>query len=105
MREEEAGAAAADKETLHRRLDDLSRRLEVRTREFAEKGHLMTPHEAFANEIRARQARLREKVREAERRGTAWGALRAEVTRDYSSLYDDLLQFEERLDLDSMRRP
>jgi len=87
-----------------RKLDDLSRRLDARTREFAQTGEFSDVHEALISQIRQRHDKLRTKVDAAAREGTSWDLVRAEFTRDHSSIFDDLLQLEERLDVDAMKK-
>ena len=44
------------------------------------------------------------KVDAAAREGTSWDLLRAELTRDHSSIFDNLLQIEERLGAEAMKK-
>jgi tetrahydromethanopterin S-methyltransferase subunit G len=93
-----------DLTAFRRKLDDLSQRLDARTREFAQSGEFSNVHEALMREIRQRQDELRTKVDAAAREGTWWDLVRAEFTRDHSSIFDDLLQLEERLDADALKK-
>jgi hypothetical protein len=93
-----------DLAALRRKLDDLSRRLDARTREFAQTVEFSDVHEALISQIRQRHDKLRTKVDAAAREGTSWDLVRAEFTRDHSSIFDDLLQLEERLDVDAMKK-
>ena len=93
-----------DLAALRRKLDDLSRRLDARTREFAQTGEFSDVHEALISQIRQRHDELRTKVDAAAREGTSWDLVRAEFTRDHSSIFDDLLQLEERLDVDAVKK-
>jgi len=87
-----------------RKLDDLSHRIEARTREFEQSGEFSDIHERLINEIRQRQDKLRMKVDAAAREGASWDLVRAEFNRDHNSIFDDLLQIEERLDADAMKK-
>ena len=93
-----------DLAVFRRKLDDLSRRIDARTREFKQNGEFSDVQEAMINQICQRQDKLRMKVDAAAREGTSWDLVRAEFTRDHSSIFDDLLQFEERLDADAMKK-
>ena len=86
------------------KLDDLSRRIDARKREFEKNGEFSDVHEALISEIRQRQDKLRMKVDAAAREGTNWDLVRAEFTRDHRSIFDDLLQIGERLDADAMKK-
>ena len=88
----------------HSTLDDLSHRIDARTREFKQNGEFSDVHEAMINQICQRQDKLRMKVDAAVREGTSWDLVRAEFIRDHSSIFDDLLQIEERLDADAMKK-
>jgi hypothetical protein len=87
-----------DKTEFRKKLDEFSERLRARTEEFRKQGEFSDVHEALLNQIRQRNDALRKRVAETEQRGTAWDLIKAEFVRDYSSLFDDMLEFEERLD-------
>ena len=86
------------------KLDDLSRRIDARKREFEKNGEFSDIHEALISEIRERQDKLRRKVDAAAREATRWDLVRAEFTRDHKSIFDDLLQIGERLDADALKK-
>jgi hypothetical protein len=93
-----------DKTAFRKKLDELSDRLHARMEEFRKKGEFSDIHEALMNQIRERNEELKKKVSEAEQKGTRWQLMKAEFARDYSSLFDDLLEFEERLDAEIMKK-
>ena len=93
-----------DLAAFQRKFDDLSRRIDVRTREFEQNGEFSDSHEELISEIRQRQDKLRMKVDAAAREGTSWDLLSAELTRDHRSIFDNLLQIEERLDAEAMKK-
>jgi hypothetical protein len=95
---------SGDWAALRRTLDELSHRLDARTREFAQNGEFSDVHEALISEIRKRQDKFRTKVDAAAREGKSWDLVRAAFARDHSSIFAFLLQFEERLDADAMRK-
>jgi hypothetical protein len=76
----------------------LSRRIQERVRALDEAGRLPGQIEGLASEIRASQKQLRDRVAAAIRSGDAWSVMKAEFMRDYSSLSDNLLGFEQRID-------
>ena len=89
---------------LQKKLDDLSARLRARIEEFRQKGEFSDTHAALLKEIRQRNDALKSKVAEAGQKGTTWDLVKAEFARDYSSLFDDLLEIEERLDAEAMKQ-
>ena len=95
---------SGDLAALRSALDDLSHRLDAQTREFAQNGEFSDVHEALISEIRKRQDEFRTKVDAAARQGKSWDLVRADFARDHSAVFDLLLQFEERLDADAMKK-
>jgi hypothetical protein len=92
-----------EKSTFRKKLDELSARLHARANEFRQKGEFSDTHEALLNRIQQHHEALSKKVAEAEAKGTTWDLVKTELERDYSALFDNLLEFEERLDTESMR--
>jgi len=90
--------------SLRGKLDELSHRLDARTQEFVQLGEFSDIHEALIGEIRQRHDKLRAKVDAAAGEGMSWDLVKAEFNRDHSSIFDDLLQIEERLDADAMKK-
>jgi hypothetical protein len=95
---------SGDWAALHKTLDDLSHRLDARTLEFAQNGEFSDIHDSLIREIRKRQDEFRTKVGAAARQGKSWDLVRADFARDHSAIFDLLLQFEERLDADAMKK-
>lgn len=93
-----------EKDDLRRRLDDLSRRLESRVRDFTEKGAFSDLHRRSATELRQRQAELVKRIDAAAHAGTAWEMTKAELARDFASLFDDFTQFEQALEAARMKK-
>jgi hypothetical protein len=91
---------------LARELEELSRRLESRIREFTTSGQLSSVDNS-TREIREHEAKLKGKVDEALRKGTAWEIIKAEFMRDYETLFDNFTRWEARLDagLSKDRKP
>jgi len=94
-----------EQEEFHKKLNALAERIRMRKEEFQKTGEFSDTHRALANQIERRHGELRQRVAEEQRKGTAWDLIKAELTRDYSAIYDDLLTLEERLDKATMRQP
>ncbi len=56
-------------------------------------------HQTMIEEIKRRQ----KKITSAEAKGAAWDVIKSEAERDFSSLFDDLAQINEKLDVGGMR--
>jgi hypothetical protein len=93
-----------EKTALQSKLDELSDRLRRRNEELTKLGEFSAIHQAVLTEIQYRSDALRRRVRETEDEGLTWQLIKAEIARDLSSLYDDLLQFEDRLDSEAMKK-
>jgi len=89
--------------SFRKKLDDLSARLHARSEELRRTGEFRDIHAKLLDEIHHRNDALKGKVAEAERKGTTWELVKAGLARDYSSLFDDLLQVEARLDAATMK--
>lgn len=92
-----------DTAEFRRKLDDFSARLTARIEEFTKTGEFLPAHKELANQLRLRSDRLQARVVDAEQQGTSWDLIKAEAVRDYSSLFDDFLALEERLDAEFMK--
>ena len=92
------------KSELKSRLDELSTRLSAREAELRKSGEFSDVHRAVLTEIKQHSDALRRRVEDAESGGSAWELIRTEFARDFGSLYDDLLQLEERLDSEAMKK-
>jgi hypothetical protein len=93
-----------DHAAFRKKLDDFSERLHARTEEFRRTGEFSDIHATLLNDIGRRNDALKSKVAEAEHKGKTWDLVKAELARDYGSLFDDLLQIEERLDAATMKQ-
>src|SRR5271166_4788646 len=92
-----------DKVAFQSKLDELSDHLRAREDDFRKTGQFSDIHEAFLKRIQQRGDGLKKKVAQAERTGTTWELMKTELQRDYNSIFDDLLQLEERLDEEFMK--
>lgn len=84
--------------TLDRDLAELSARVAERVRQLKSSGRFPDTFDGPMNEMRARQRALRDRVAEAIRSGGEWHIAKAELTRDYRALFDNLLALEHRID-------
>ena len=93
----------AERDGMRARLDEFSRRLDARTREFEQRGELSDLHRSLLGQIEGRRQGLQAKLASAEASGSTWEVVKAEFERDFSSIHDDLLLLDERLDADQMK--
>ena len=93
----------AERDRMRARLDEFSRRLDARTREFENRGEFSDLHRSLIGKIERRRERLRAKLASAEASGSTWEVVKVELERDFSSIDDDLLLLDERLDADQMK--
>jgi protoheme ferro-lyase len=93
----------AERDALKGRLDDFSRRLDAHVRDWKERGEFTDLHRNLIEEITQRHDQIQKKLALAEAHGTPWDVIKIETERDFSSLFDDLLQISERLDSDEKK--
>ncbi|MDX3967160.1 MAG: hypothetical protein QHD01_11245 [Bradyrhizobium sp.] len=93
-----------EKTDLRSRLNELSDRLSAREAELRKYGEFSEEHRLLLTEMQRRSDALRRRVEEAESGGSAWQLIRTEFARDFGSLYDDLLQLEDRLDSEAVKK-
>jgi len=96
-------SSTEDLTALRTKLDVLSRRLDVQTDEFQQSGEFLYLHRELMAKISKRHDSLRRRVETAARQGTTWDLIKAEFARDFSSIFDDLLLLEQRLEASMMR--
>ena len=94
----------SDLDAFRRELDEFSSRLDMRIREFREKGRFSDLDHHFLAKAQHRADRLRAHIAEAEKHGTAWDLLKAQATRDFNALADDVEVFERRFDAEFMNQ-
>ena len=92
-----------ERDNLKAKLDEFSRRLDAHVRDLKEQGQFTEEHRRLIAEITQRHDQMQRKLALAEAKGTAWEVFKRETERDFSSLFDDLLQINERLDTDEMK--
>ena len=93
----------------HAELDDrltlLSSRIAERVRQLKEHGRFTDEFERVASDIDARQKRLNARVSVAIDWGENWDTIKAELERDYSSLFDNVTAFEQQIEADFAKQP
>ena len=93
----------------HTELDDrlasLSCRIAERVRQLKEHGRFTDEFERVVSEIQARQERLNARVSAAIDSGKSWDLIKAELERDYSSLFDNAASFEQKIEADFAKPP
>ena len=93
----------SERDELKDKLNDFSRRLEAQVRDLKERGEFTDVHRRLIEDITQRHDQIRKKVALAENRGTPWDVIKSQTERDFSSIFDDLLQIGEKLDSDEMK--
>jgi hypothetical protein len=93
-----------DHHSLRDKLDDFSRRLDARVREFKERGEFSDTHEAFTESIRRREASIKEKLDSAINKGARWDSMKYEFDRDFNGLIDEFARWGEQLDAETLKR-
>ncbi len=93
----------AERDELKDKLDDFSRRLDAQVRDLKERGEFADVHRRLIEDITRRHDQIRKKIALAEEHGTPWDLIKTQTERDFSSIFDDLLQIGEKLDSDEMQ--
>ena len=88
----------ADRDALNKRFDDFSGRLDDHVRDIKERGLFSESHQRLVADMTQRRDQINKKLASAEAEGRPWRVIRSEIERDFGSLFDDLLQLNERLD-------
>ncbi len=94
----------SDIDVLRYKLDKLSAQLRRRKEELTQFDEFSDIHQALLTEIQDRHDVLRMRVEKAEESGSTRELIRAELARDVSSLFDDFLELEDRLDAGMMKK-
>jgi hypothetical protein len=68
-----------------------------------ERGLFSEPHQRLVADMTQRRDQINAKLASAEAKDRLWSVIRSETERDFGSLFDDLLQLNERLDADQMK--
>jgi hypothetical protein len=93
-----------DHDLLMDKFGAFSLRLDARVREFKERGQFSGMHEAFTERIRKRQVSIQEKLDSAIRNGATRDLIKYETERDFTGLIEEFVQWEKRLDAETMKR-
>ena len=92
-----------ERDELKDKLDDFSRRLDAQVRNWKERGEFTDTLRRLIDDIRRRRDQIEKKLALAEAKGTPWDVIKIETERDFSSLFDDLLQIGKRLDSEEIK--
>ena len=92
-----------ERDELKDKLDDFSRRLDAQVRNWKERGEFTDTVRRLIDDIRRRRDQIEKKLALAEAKGTPWDVIKIETERDFSSIFDDLLQIGERLDSEEIK--
>jgi hypothetical protein len=92
-----------DGSLLGEKLQDLSRRIEERSREFSDRGMLSEGDGAKLEELRERHDRIHGKLGSAVREGDLWTAMKIEINLDIDSLFEEFTRWENDLEARTMR--
>ncbi len=92
-----------ERDELRDRLDDFSKRLAAHALDLKERGEFSETHRALIDDIKRRHDHIKKKLVVAEAQGTLWDVIKIETERDFSSMFDDLLQLNEQLDVSEMK--
>jgi len=92
-----------ERDELKDKLDDFSRRLDAQVRNWKERGEFTDTVRRLIDDIRRRRDQIEKKLALAEAKGTPWDVFKIETERDFSSLFDDLLQIGKRLDSEEIK--
>ena len=69
----------------------------------ARQGEFTDTLRRLIDDIRRRRDQIEKKLALAEAKGTPWDVIKIETERDFSSIFDDLLQIGERLDSEEIK--
>lgn len=93
----------AERKELKAKLVEFSERLDACVRDLRERGEFTDAHRALIEELERRHNQVQKRLALAEANGTAWELVKSQTERDFSSLWDALLQLNEQLDADEMK--
>ena len=92
-----------DRQSLLRKLDDFSERLDARIRDMAQRGEFSDVRQSLPDRIRERRDRLQTKIRCAEKSGANDELIMLELERDFRAVFDDWELMVEKRDADEMK--
>jgi hypothetical protein len=92
----------AELTAMRKRLDDFSKRLQADIEAFRRLGEFLDMRKASLGQLRQRHDLLMEKVAEAAREGDTGKLIETSLKRDVDALFDNLHQFNEQLDAETM---
>ena len=92
-----------DRQSLSRRLDDFSQRLDARSRHMAQRGEFSDVGQSLLDRIQERRDRLQTKIQCAEKSDANGELVMLELERDFGAIFDDWELMVEKRDADEMK--
>jgi hypothetical protein len=92
-----------DPQSLSRKLDDFSKRLDARSRDMAQRGEFSDVGQSLLDRIQERRDRLQTKIQSAEKSGANGKLIMLELERDFRAVFDDWELMVEKRDADEMK--
>jgi hypothetical protein len=92
-----------DRQSLLRKLDDFSERLDARIRDVAQRGEFSDVRQSLLDRIRERRDRLQAEIQCAEKSGANGELIILELERDFRAVFDDWELMVEKRDADEMK--
>ena len=92
-----------DRQSLLRKIDDFSERLDTRVRDMAQRGEFSDVHRSLSDRIRERRDRLQKKIQCAEKSNANGELVMLELERDFRAIFDDWELMVEERDADEMK--
>lgn len=92
-----------EKTALRDRLAELQRAVDTKLKTLNERGELSSAHEAYAGDLKQRQAALHQKLEKAVHDHSTWEAMKDEIQLDVSALFSEFRGWEEQLDTDATK--
>ena len=92
-----------DRQSLSRKLDDFSQRLDARSRDMAQRGEFSDVGQSLLDRIQERRDRLQTKIQCAEKSGANGELIILELERDFRAVFDDWELMVENRDADEMK--
>lgn len=90
--------------TTIRTLEDLDKRIELRIREFRERGEFANIDDSYLAELDERRSKARQRLETVVKAGNPIAIVAAEIHRELLSIADNLTKAVEQLDAKAMKR-
>ena len=92
-----------DRQSMLRKLDDFSQRLDARSRDMAERGEFSDVGQSLSDRIRERRDQLQTKIQCAEKSGAKGKLILLELERDFRAVFDEWELMVEKRDAYEMK--